>query len=123
MSNVKSDDCRFECRPRPAEICRALLSALEASDGRRKRRQRDTTPDAIGIAIKRALLERAVRDDPGAGDFEAWLQEYCRIQSGEVPAGALRATALQVIEEWRLAQELPQFRDWLDRGAPSEDKI
>jgi hypothetical protein len=49
---------------RPAEVCRALLAALDASEGRRRRRKRDTTPDAIGLAIKRCLLEQAVREDP-----------------------------------------------------------
>src|SRR5256885_10377305 len=50
--------------PRPAQICRELLNALEASEGRRKRRKRDTTPDAIGLEVKRDLLERAVAADP-----------------------------------------------------------
>src|SRR2546422_5226163 len=38
---------------RPGEICRELLAALDASEGRRRRRKRDTTPDAIGLTIKR----------------------------------------------------------------------
>src|SRR5690606_22702639 len=42
---------------RPADFCRGLLAALDASEGRRRRRKRDTTPDAIGLAIKRELLE------------------------------------------------------------------
>src|SRR5688500_4913591 len=49
---------------RPAQVCRGLLAALDASDGRRRARKRDQTPDAIGLAAKRELLERAVRDDP-----------------------------------------------------------
>lgn len=109
------------CPPRPAEICRALLAALEASEGRRKRRQRDTTPDAIGIAIKRALLEQALEDDPGADQFEAWLIDYCATNSPNAAIGTLRATAIQVLEEWRLAHQLPQFREWLAQGAPSRD--
>ena len=43
---------------RPAEVCKALLAALDASEGQRKRRKRDQTPDAIGLAVKRGLLER-----------------------------------------------------------------
>jgi len=35
---------------RPAVVCGQLLAALAASDGRRRRRKRDTTPDAIGLA-------------------------------------------------------------------------
>lgn len=107
---------------RPAEICRSLLAALAASEGRRRRRQRNTTPDAIGLAIKRELLERAIQDDPAAAAFEAWLLEYCTANSPLIAPGALRATACQILEEWRLAQQLPQFKEWLDQGAPSEDK-
>jgi hypothetical protein len=55
---------------RRADVSRELLEALSASDGRRKRRQRDTTPDAIGMAIKRMLLESAVRADPESERFE-----------------------------------------------------
>ena len=60
---------------RPADFCRQLLAALGASEGRRKRRQRDTTPDAIGMAIKRDLLERAVQENPEPETFERWLME------------------------------------------------
>ena len=38
---------------RPRDLCAALLRALEASEGRRRRRLRDSTPDALGLAIKR----------------------------------------------------------------------
>lgn len=107
---------------RPAEICRSLLAALAASEGRRKRRQRNTAPDAIGLAIKRELLQKAIQDDPAAVTFEAWLIEYCIANSALIAPGALRATACQVLEEWRLAQQLPQFKEWLDQGAPSADK-
>ena len=41
---------------RPADVCRALLAALDASDGRRRKRKRDQTADAIGLALKRTLL-------------------------------------------------------------------
>jgi len=104
---------------RPAEICRELLGALEVSEGRRKRRQRDTTPDAIGLGIKRHLLERAVQDDPGPDDFEGWLLERC----GEAEAeGGVRAMALQIFEEWRMASAVATFSDWLTHGAPSDDR-
>ena len=104
---------------RPATICRELLAALEASEGRRRRRKRDTTPDAIGLGIKRDLLERAVADDPEPAAFEGWLLEHCLSAGGE--AGATRAMALEVLAEWRLAESLPEFGAWLDQGAPSED--
>jgi hypothetical protein len=100
---------------RPAAVCQALLAALDAAEGRRRRRKRDQTPDAIGLAAKRELLERAVKEDPQPGAFEDWLARY----AGENPAAA--PMALAVLEEWRLAQALPQFVDWLERGAPSDD--
>jgi len=104
---------------RPSAVCRELLAALEASEGRRQRRKRDTTPDAIGLAIKRGLLERAVAADPAPDEFEAWLQEQCFAAGpGE---GGVRAMALSIFEEWRLAHEADSFRDWLSRGAPSDD--
>jgi len=104
---------------RPAAICRELLAALEASEGRRRRRKRDTTPDAIGLGIKRSLLERAVDEDPDPAGFEGWLLEHCLSAGGET--GATRAMALDVLAEWRLAASVPEFGAWLDHGAPSDD--
>lgn len=101
---------------RPAALCRALLDALEASEGRRRRRKRDQTPDAIGLAAKRFILEQATREDPNPEAFEAWLLAI----SGE-GQGALAPMALAVLEEWRLAQSMPSFRAWLEDGAPSAD--
>ena len=105
--------------PPPGQICRHLLAAMGASEGRRKRRKRDTTPDAIGLGIKRDLLERASIDDPAPEDFEAWLLEQC-LAAGPL-AGATRAMALEVLDEWRLATVADSFRGWLEAGAPSDD--
>ncbi len=105
--------------PRPGEICRRLLGAMEGSEGRRKRRKRDTTPDAIGLGIKRDLLERATLDDPAPEAFEGWLLEQC-LAAGPL-AGATRAMALEVLDEWRLANVAPGFAGWLEAGAPSDD--
>ena len=106
---------------RPAVVCRELLAALDASEGRRRRRKRDTTPDAIGLTIKRDLLERAVAADPEADEFEAWLHEQCLAARGS--EGGVRAMALSIFEEWRLAHDADAFRDWLARGAPSDDAL
>jgi hypothetical protein len=106
---------------RPADVCRELLAALDASEGKRRRRKRDTTPDAIGLGIKRSLLERAVAADPEPEAFEAWLHEQCRGAGGA--EGGVRAMALSIFEEWRLAQDADAFRDWLARGAPSDDAL
>ncbi len=116
---------------RPAEVCRRLLAALNASEGRRRRRKRNTTPDAIGMAIKRRLLEETVRDDPDSDVFEGWLVERClsagesgtRSDAGELFAasGPVRAMALEVLAEWRLAETPGPFQRWLGQGAPSDD--
>jgi hypothetical protein len=108
--------------PRPAEVCRGLLAALEASEGRRKKRARDTTADAIGIGIKQSLLEAAVRDDPAAEAFEGWLLEQCLAAPADVGVGAMRAMALEVLQEWKLASGSHDFAAWLAAGAPSEDR-
>ena len=106
---------------RPADACRALLGALDASEGRRGRRKRDTTPDAIGMSLKRQLLEQAVQSDPEPERFEAWLLERC-LSSETASTGAMRAMAQEVLAEWKLTAASVQFRGWLAAGAPSEDR-
>ena len=104
---------------RPAELCSRLLNALEASEGRRRKRKRNTTPDAIGMSLKRTLLEDTVRHDPDPDTYEEWLLSRC--VTGDPPSGPLRAMALDVLSDWRLAQSSAVFRSWLEQGAPSED--
>ena len=116
MKSIESPKAVF----RPAEVCKALLNALEASEGRRKRRKRDQTPDAIGLAVKRHLLECIVRDDPAPEMFEGWLMEYSK-NNGAQFSGAVAAMARIVFEEWRLAHCMNDFKAWLDHGAPSDD--
>jgi hypothetical protein len=106
---------------RPADVCRALLAALEASEGRRRRRKRDQTPDAFGLAVKRDLLQRAVDEDPAPDAFEAWLLDYPLTCDAPELAGPALAMARAVFEEWRLAHTLGEFRLWLEQGAPSDD--
>ena len=104
---------------RPAEVCSQLLAALDASEGRRRRRKRDTTPDSIGMELKRSLLEETVQHDPEPEAYEEWLLERCLAQ-GEA-TGPMRAMALDVLTEWQLAQSSAVFRNWLTQGAPSDD--
>jgi hypothetical protein len=104
---------------RPAYVCGQLLKALDASEGRRRRRKRDTTPDSIGLNIKRGLLEQAVREDPDPGDFENWLLEQCL--SSPAGSGPTQAMALAILSEWHQAQTSNSFRSWLESGAPSDD--
>jgi hypothetical protein len=105
---------------RPARVCAELLEALASSEGRSRKRKRDQRPDAIGMGIKRGLLEAAVEEDPDPDDFEGWLLD--RVLEGGPGSGAIRAMALQVFEEWRLARHAAPFRGWLADGAPSADR-
>ena len=105
--------------PRPADVCQQLLQASRASEGRRKRRKRDTTPDSLGMEVKRALLEAVVADDPDPDLFEDWL--FARVQASGPLAGATRALVLQVWDEWQFALASGGFRAWLAAGAPSDD--
>jgi hypothetical protein len=105
---------------RPADVCRGLLDALDASEGRRRRRKRDTRPDVIGLDIKRALLERVVREDPPAAEFDLWLAR-CALEHG-IADGPVRAMALDILQDWRLAAAAAQFGGWLESGAPSADR-
>jgi hypothetical protein len=106
---------------RPAAVCRALLAALEASEGRRRNRKRDQTPDAFGLSVKRDLLRRAVEDDPQPEAFEEWLLEYPRTCQARELVGPAFAMARAVFDEWRLAHASGEFRRWLEQGAPSDD--
>lgn len=106
---------------RPSHVCRALLAALDASDGRRRKRKRDQTADAFGLGIKRDLLQRAVDEDPSPDAFEEWLLNYPSTCTAPELTGPAFAMARAVFEEWRLAHTLGQFREWLEEGAPSDD--
>jgi hypothetical protein len=117
MSAVDDSSSAF----RPADVCKALLAALEASEGRRRQRKRDQTPDAFGLSIKRDLLQRAVEDDPSPDAFEEWLLHYPQTCKARELVGPAFAMARTVFDEWRLAHELVEFRRWLEQGAPSDD--
>jgi hypothetical protein len=117
MTSLEDSSSAF----RPADVCRALLAALEASEGRRRKRKRDQTPDAFGLAVKRDLLQRAVQDDPQPEAFEAWLLNYPLTCGAPELVGPAFAMARAVFEEWRLAHALGEFRHWLEQGAPSDD--
>ena len=95
-----------------------MLAALEASEGRRRRRKRDQTPDGIGLTFKRELLEQAISDDPEPEAFEEWLLNYTAMHGS---AGGICAMARSVFEEWRLSHSMNEFKSWLEHGAPSDD--
>jgi hypothetical protein len=104
----------------PVELCRGLLDALDASEGRRRRRSRNTTADSIGLEIQRTLLEDAVREAPAPEHFERWLLERC-VAQGESD-GAHRAMALSIWHEWQLASHAGGVSAWLTTGARSDDR-
>lgn len=104
----------------PEQLCRGLLDALDASEGRRRRRSRNTTADSIGLDIQRTLLEDAARDAPSAEGFERWLLERC-VAQGESD-GAHRAMALMIWHEWQLASQAEDVSAWLTTGARSDDR-
>jgi hypothetical protein len=107
---------------RPAAVCGALLAALDAAEGRRRRRKRDTTPDAIGMTIKRELLTETVHADPDPERFEAWLSGRCLVGAEPGMTGAMRAMAREIFSEWQLTAASAAFRAWLAAGAPSDDR-
>ena len=105
---------------RPGDFSRMALAAMAAAEGRRRKRKRDTTPDTIGLSIKRDLLERAAAEDPAPEAFEAWLLT----QALAAPAsGPVRALAVQILDEYRFASLDPDFGRWLAAGAPSADAV
>lgn len=119
MNHAAAD--RSQPGHRPSDVCRALLAALDASEGRRRRRKRDQTADAIGLAAKRDLLRRVVAEDPAPEAFEGWLMHYPQTCARPDEAVAALAMARAVFEDWKLAHRLRDFKQWLDEGAPSAD--
>ena len=103
---------------RPSTFSRLLLSSLDASEGRRKRRKRDTTPDTIGLGIKRDLLEASMTEDPEPAEFEGWLLGKALAAPASGPVLAL---CTQIMAEYRAAASDPSFGRWLAEGAPSAD--
>src|SRR5688572_22872539 len=94
---------------RPGAFCHSLLHALEASEGRTRRRKRDQTPDVIGLEIKRDLLRRAIDEDPLAEEFEIWLMAQVLAASA---GGPVRAMSVEILHEYRLAQLQSDFGEW-----------
>lgn len=105
----------------PGSFARQILSAMDASEGRRRKRKRNTTADSIGMGIKRDLLLRTAEDDPAPELYEEWLfRQWLNAGAG---SGGIRAMALELLEEWRMASYSPDFTEWLNEGAPSDDAL
>jgi hypothetical protein len=69
--------------------------------------------------LKRTLMEETIRQNPEPEMYEGWLLERC-LASPEA-TGSIRAMALELLSDWRLAQTSEVFRSWLAHGAPSDD--
>jgi hypothetical protein len=104
----------------PEAFSRQALKALDAADGRTKRRKRDQTPDTIGLAIKRSVLERAAEECPAPFEFEGWLMGEAL---AEPTGGPTMAMCAQIFEEYLLASMDPAFGRWLAEGAASQDAV
>ncbi len=103
---------------RPAEFCRQLLRALEAPRGSRESRDRPPPPHAVGLELKRDLLQRAIAADVAPEGFEAWLLA----QVLAAPAGGpVRAVCQEIFDEYSLACVDPDFAAWIAAGTPDED--
>lgn len=100
----------------PGDYCELALQAIEVSEARRKRRKRNTGPDAIGMEIKRELLRQGAHDRPEPEEFEAWLME--QVMQADAP-GAVRAMALEVLADYQTACDYHSFSGWLAEGAPT----
>lgn len=103
---------------RPGEFGRLMLQTIEASEGRRRRRKRDTTPDAIGLDLRRSLLAGLAAADPDPDDCEGWLLEQAL--SAEA-SGPVRALCVEILDEYRFARQDASFTQWLRAGAASAD--
>src|SRR5436305_6302193 len=85
---------------RPGEFGHQLLQALEAAEGRTRRRKRDQTPDTIGLGLKRELLTRMAEEDPEPEALEGWLLSHVL----NAPAsGGVRAMCAEILDDYRLA--------------------
>lgn len=101
-----------EPSPRPAEICARLLASVDASEGRRKRRARNTTPDALGLNLKRQILADAIAADPDPDLFEGWLLTWA-MANGAAYGPAL-ALCRDVLYEWQTISSSPDYQGWLE---------
>ena len=102
----------------PSEFSSQYLRSMDASEGRRKRRKRDTTPDAIGMTVKRELLEAAIDAAPAPDEFESWLLSQALADAASGPRLAMGA---EILAEYQMACLDPGYGGWLADGAYSAD--
>jgi hypothetical protein len=104
---------------RPAVFARLLLNALSVSSNKSRRRKRDQKADETGLALKCAVLEQLITDDPAPDHVGDWLLD----QVLATPAnGALRAVAAEILNEYQLARTDPVFAEWLSSVGPRQER-
>lgn len=113
-SAAEPDTSKNDVPFRPAEFARLARGSIEVSEGRRRRRQRDTLADSLGLDMKRDLLLAIEAADPEPEDFERFLLEYALTHQ---PSGSIRGVCTDLWSEWESAQLAPTFADWLRSGA------
>lgn len=99
---------------RPAEFAQLAHASIAASESRRRRRQRDTEPDRVGLEMKLDLLAAIEAADPDPEEFERFLLEYA-LQPGR-PSGPVRGVCSDLWLEWETVVSTPAYADWLRAG-------
>jgi hypothetical protein len=85
-------------------VCRDLLATFLTSDAVLRRGAR-TVQEIIAMAFERAVLERAITDDPDPEDFESWLVERCIELAPESRGESwVRNTAVRIHDRWLRAR-------------------
>ena len=91
---------------RPREFALLLLSSGELLPRQRLRSQ---TPDAVGLELKRRLLQSLADLDPEPTELDETLAHL--VNEGGASAGPLRALALSFRDDW---QALPASPEWIE---------
>jgi hypothetical protein len=91
---------------RPRDFALLLLNSGELLPRQRLRSQ---TPDALGLELKRRLLQSVAALDPEPKDLDQALERL--VNEGNAPSGSLRALALSFRDEW---QALPANPEWIE---------
>lgn len=100
---------------RPAEFAHLALASIGVAEGRRRRRQRDTLADTLGLELKLDLLFAIQAADPEPAEFQQYLLEYA-LQPGRA-TGPVRGVCSDVWLEWESALTSPGYVEWLRQGA------
>lgn len=93
---------------RPAALAELLLAS---GDLLPRKRARDQQADLTGLALKRQMLNLLLSFDPEPEEIDQALERCVEVIGP--PPGPARAIALSILEEWRAAQQSPEYIRWL----------